>query len=370
MSQLQTGTALEHLPFNRNFVSSLWPSPPSGADVTWNSVGTLAKPRGFMGAVLFGQQIFVVGGISAPCTPPGKIETTETFNIQTHQSVQHPKLNLPHWRSSMVTVRVGKGVGKGVYVIGGWGYPQVQCPVPPYSEGDMCPAWWKTCYKLTEVTHPMPGGDSWFWESQAVMPETQNWPFGAVGPGGKIYLMGGIGDNFLPTALEVSDMVQRFDPADGTWSQVKRLPTPRFGAAAATANHKIYVFGGCNTHFCQLGSVEEYDPVIDTWNTLTELGSEMPTLRSSPAAVTGSNGRIYVIGGWDQGGCNTTGAVEEFDPVAKTWRMMAPMPTPRGQAAAVATNDGRIFVLGGWQETSAAETVTIGAIEEGTLPIF
>jgi kelch-like protein 29 len=137
---------------------------------------------------------------------------------------------------------------------------------------------------------------------------------------------------------------------------------PRFDAAAAAAGGKIYIFGGLDDAGDLVGVVEEYDPAT---NTCKPLSGAMLTPRHDLAAVTGSNGRIYLIGGMRH--CSATDIVEEFDPATKKWRAMTPMPTARYLAGAAATADGRIFVLGGWQKISGTATAT-GVIEEGTLP--
>src|SRR5262249_48040633 len=181
----------------------------------------------------------------------------------------------------------------------------------------------------------------------------------AAGPDGKIYVIGGIKPNAGATYLNI---VQCFNPSNDTWSQVAPLNSPRFGAAAAAAAGKIYIFGGMDDQAKVLTSVEEYDPATNKW---TVLNAAMPTPRYDLTAVTGSNGRIYVIGGMYQ--CSAVDVVEEFDPATKTWRVMTPMPTARYGAAAAATTDGRIFVLGGWKKVASTFSAT-GVIEQGVLP--
>jgi N-acetylneuraminic acid mutarotase len=123
-------------------------------------------------------------------------------------------------------------------------------------------------------------------------------------------------------------------------------------------------------------TVEEYDPNANKWTLLTEEHSMIPTPRWYCAAVTGSNGRIYLIGGCYSCG-SVTDAVEEFDPVGKKWRVLSPMPTARAAPVAVATPDGRLLVLGG-ERMMTYHSASMGIdyeewgvtdeIEEGTLP--
>jgi N-acetylneuraminic acid mutarotase len=98
----------------------------------------------------------------------------------------------------------------------------------------------------------------------------------------------------------------------------------------------------------------ETDPVADSWKAL----APMPTKRGSPVAVT-VNGKIYVIGGATTPPNNpdvtavhparphiVLGTVEEYDPATNTWRSRTPMPTPRNHAVGGAVN-GKIYVIGG-----------------------
>ena len=82
-------------------------------------------------------------------------------------------------------------------------------------------------------------------------------------------------------------------------------------ASTATAiNGKIYVIGGCDWS-TYLSTNEEYDPVLDTWVTKTE----MPTNRSWHAAAA-VNDKIYVIGG-EGASASTLITNQEFDPGAE-----------------------------------------------------
>src|SRR6202163_5091399 len=55
------------------------------------------------------------------------------------------------------------------------------------------------------------------------------------------------------------------------------------------------------------------------------------------------NGKMYVIGGWDDG--KARGANYEYDPATDKWTKKTPMPRPAHHAA-VATANGKIYVLG------------------------
>jgi len=307
-----------------------WPK--RGTDIAWKTtaVGNLATPRGYLGAALMDQKIYTFGG-SKP-DPQTPLATVESFDIQTHHSTAVPNLQMPHGRAAAAVIKMPSGQ---VYVCGGG------------SDGETSS---KTCYECL-----LPNGP---WNARSDMLQAASCSAAAPGPDGKVYVIGGLrGDTYWKT-------VQRYDFGSGTWTQAHDLHMARFDAAAAVANGKIYVFGGIDALGELVTTVEEYDPATNKW---TVLPHEMLTPRYDLAAVTGSNGRIYAIGGMYQ--CSAVDLVEEFDPVTKTWAQKTPMPTARYGAAAVATTDGRVFVLGGWKKVSNTFSA-IGVIEEGTLPTY
>jgi N-acetylneuraminic acid mutarotase len=159
---------------------------------------------------------------------------------------------------------------------------------------------------------------------------------------GKIYVIGGsatAGSSILST-LEV------YDPATDTWETKTPLPAPRSDAAVEAVNGKIYVIGGSkrtSTYWAGLKTVEEYDPVTDTWSTK----SEMPTARWSLGTCV-IDGKIYTVGGNIQYP-NIASAVEVYDPAMDTWdTSKAPMPTSRYSLSTCFFN-GKIYAFGGWK---------------------
>jgi|CXWL01.1.fsa_nt_gi hypothetical protein len=91
----------------------------------------------------------------------------------------------------------------------------------------------------------------------------------------------------------------------------------RSGHAAAVINGKIYVMGGSldGSPNTPLSSVEEYDPVSDTWRTVTA----MPTARLSHAAAVANN-KIYAVGGNNGvSPSNFLSITEEYTPPAYTF---------------------------------------------------
>ena len=152
------------------------------------------------------------------------------------------------------------------------------------------------------------------WRTLAPAPTARNSAAGAV-LSGRLHVIGGrtvSGGN--------SDAHEAYDRDGDRWERLAPLPEPESGPrgagglAAAELNGRIYVFGG--EWFDSLGGgvyaqVWAYDPTADAWE---EVG-RMPTPRHGHGAVT-ADGVIYTIGGAAAaGGALTSAAVEAFSPV-------------------------------------------------------
>ena len=137
----------------------------------------------------------------------------------------------------------------------------------------------------------------------------------------------------------------------GGWEQITELPTWRIGADAAAVNGKIYLIGGYDQHenlggrAPALSTVDVYDTQTNTWHT----AANMPTPRVAARTAVFSN-EIYTFGGYDRKG--PRGAfrykknVEMYDTGTDTWVKKRDMPTLRnGFMPAVV--DGKIYVIGG-----------------------
>jgi N-acetylneuraminic acid mutarotase len=162
----------------------------------------------------------------------------------------------------------------------------------------------------------------------------------------RIYAIGGL----TPAATGFS-RVEEYDPATDTWRKRADMPTPRWGLSTSVVNGKIYAIGGTDvwigTATQGLQTVEEYDPVTDTWRKR----ADMPTARYWFSASV-VDGKIYAIGGWD--GTMPHSTVEEYDPVTDTWTRKANMPTPRWALSTSMVN-GKIYAIGGGEPLSIVE---------------
>jgi N-acetylneuraminic acid mutarotase len=114
---------------------------------------------------------------------------------------------------------------------------------------------------------------------------------------GRIYIVGG-----RDSTIEVhSARMDIYDPATDTWSSGASMPTSRSGMAGAVLGDFLFVAGGEGNDAVESGVfavVEVYDPATDTW---TEV-EPMPTPRHGTHAAVLDN-TIYIPGGADvQGG--------------------------------------------------------------------
>jgi N-acetylneuraminic acid mutarotase len=198
----------------------------------------------------------------------------------------------------------------------------------------------------------------------------------AAGGDGKIYAIGGesvIGPQSGPfPTRKVLRAVEAYDPTTGTWTREPDLPGPRTGLAAATGRDgRIFVLGGTAGEGTatnppeSLASVAIFDPKTHRWSA----GTPLPDGRSQLAAVTGTDGRIYAIGGLSneravtvcepvgtapsgsvppgQAPCSGPNTAVAYNPKTGTWTHLADLHAERLGAAAAAGRDGRIYVFGG-----------------------
>ncbi|KAI1295603.1 Kelch-like protein 10 [Halotydeus destructor] len=101
---------------------------------------------------------------------------------------------------------------------------------------------------------------------------------------------------------------------------------PRSGVQCVAHDGCLYVFGG-NDGVMRQTSCEKFDPVTRTWTLL----ADMKTPRSNFAAV-GLEGFIYIIGGFN--GVTTINEVECYDPKANQWQEMWSMNLQRSALSA------------------------------------
>ena len=176
---------------------------------------------------------------------------------------------------------------------------------------------------------------------------------------GKIYYAGGLSD------FEAQASFYVYDPAADTWAELPELPHARDHFHAAVLNGVFYAIGGREAKInATIPFVDAFDFATQTWTTLD---TSLPTERGGFASAVPGN-EILVIGG--EGGGNTYGAVEAYNPETNTWRELTPMPIPRHGIQAAVCNGGVYLAAGGIKQgigpSTEHEVFSLGELEPCT----
>ncbi len=140
---------------------------------------------------------------------------------------------------------------------------------------------------------------------------------------------------------------------EDSWATKAPLPHARAGLGVVAVDGKIYAIGGSTSNNVDVtvndgvdlyvDYNECYDPVSDTWVTLTS----MPAPRAG-FAIAAYEGKIYCVGGvaYDKsfGGGSPCGIFEVYDIATDSWSTMDPAPVS-GSGIQGHVVDGKIFVI-------------------------
>lgn len=162
---------------------------------------------------------------------------------------------------------------------------------------------------------------------------------------GIAYVIGGT------SGIDPANQTFKYDIAADAWSTGFDLPVARNFAVAEAVNGKIYVIGGYQqlSPLQIVAQVLEYDPGTGT----LDIKADIPTPVAGAASVV-IGGRIYVLGGSGSGGYNVDykDLVQVFDPSANSWEQATVLPfAARSLGAAVVGNT--IIAAGGYNNKSA-----------------
>jgi N-acetylneuraminic acid mutarotase len=189
-----------------------------------------------------------------------------------------------------------------------------------------------------------------------------------TGNDGKIYAMGGyaMGGSVQDPTSESIASVEAFDPLTNTWAFVASMPTPRSSLAAVTApDGRIWAVGGedfkSGFNPYPLSEVEIFDPAWGVKGKWTP-GKQLMSPLSNLAAAIGPDGKIYVMGGLDFDDQEKMSffSIDPTDPNAE-WKPEDPMATARSDFGAATGPDGLIYAIGGWSDgpTPAVEAFRV-----------
>ena len=179
------------------------------------------------------------------------------------------------------------------------------------------------------------------WQELA-SPSSARSSFAFVAYENQLYAIGG------QTKTSVTNVVERYDPLLDSWSSLSPKKIPVADVSSVVIGGKIIVPGGRMESGDVTDIVEVYDPYEDNWTMV----SPIPKGLSSYAVAT-YEGKMYLFGGWD--GKQFTDSVYMYDPAQDFWSLDATLPAARGfSGTAVVSN--RIYILGGYDSTSALNT--------------
>ena len=194
-----------------------------------------------------------------------------------------------------------------------------------------------------------PQTDTWVRKQDMRIPRIQ---FGVGAVAGKIYAIGGLLDpkEEKPGLQGRIDLVEVYDPVSDTWAKRADMPTRRDGVRTAVIDDTIYAIGGSG--WPQVGAggpalrtIEVYEPRVNRWRKR----SDMPNLRKSFATIVIAD-KIYLIGGYTEGGHGRLASTEVYDPATKRWRLTPTPPAPTLPPFSTVVINGKIYAFGGTTE--------------------
>ena len=122
-------------------------------------------------------------------------------------------------------------------------------------------------------------------------------------PDGRVLVVGGD-----PKSAEV------WDPARGTFSPAGSPPETGYGTSTtALSDGRVLIVGGCiGDQGCErlLASAEVWDPETESFSP----AGEMAVTRWSHTATALPDGRVLVVGGWEEDGVNVRASAEVWEP--------------------------------------------------------
>jgi N-acetylneuraminic acid mutarotase len=185
-------------------------------------------------------------------------------------------------------------------------------------------------------------------------------------PDGRVLVAGGHNidepDVLVVGALvdQALNSVEIFDPVSETWQSVPSLNASRYGHTATRLNDgRVLVTGGRRPSggleiFASTAQAEVFNPATGAWTVLPA----MTGARDSHRAVLLPNGKVLVAGGQSVVGDSPgvpSASAELFDPATNTWATTGAMTAARSHLSLNVLPDGRVLAVGGYGSSASAE---------------
>jgi N-acetylneuraminic acid mutarotase len=160
------------------------------------------------------------------------------------------------------------------------------------------------------------------------------------------------GNNFQAGSGNVTESVERYDAAAGTWSAAASLPAARMShAAERLGNGKVLVVGGYSPDTnTALATALLYDPATNTWTA----AASMPQARLGPTATLLASGEVLVVGGAPEPFMPGLASAVIYDPATNTWRAGGDLANERSGHSATLLPSGKVLVVAGFGMFSPA----------------
>jgi len=277
----------------------------------WQSFPVPSSPFAVVdsGSTRVGNKAYLIGGQ----TSSSVVRSVLVFNAFTNS--WSTRSSLPSYYPSVLSPAVAS-IGSLIYIVSGENSTGIPVPnaVVYDSESD-------SYLSLPDIPSP---------RSRAVAAVSQN---------GELYVIGGVDSSGSSSVI-----VEIFSPITNLWRAGPSLLSPRDSAMGAFIGGSIYVAGGRNSVVDNdaLDSIAVLEVLQGQWSTAS---APMPTARQSGGAVV-VKGKLLVLGGQIGATGPASSEVEEYDPLTNTWISLTPMPVGKRGAAWMQFGNG-VFGLAG-----------------------
>jgi N-acetylneuraminic acid mutarotase len=206
-----------------------------------------------------------------------------------------------------------------------------------------------------------PATDTWAPISRINEPDPRR-KYAAVWTGDRMVVFGGRDPS--PFILRVLPTGGRYDPVNDVWSPTSSTansPTPRTGHRAVWTGNEMIVWGGCDLYYNAFASGGRYDPLTDSWKSTTILGA--PEGRCGHGMVWA--GDEMLVWGGDHRIFNASKVLAtggRYDPVSDTWRTISNVGAPQARSNLSALWTGERMIVWGGGGIGEARILNSGAI--------
>jgi N-acetylneuraminic acid mutarotase len=171
-------------------------------------------------------------------------------------------------------------------------------------------------------------------------------------PHGDILVAGGFDGNASPPNFADSEMYNRHT---GLWTLTAPMNNARSAPVAVQLeNGRVLVIGGFNENFTVLNTAEIYDPRSNKWS----LTGPLNVARVEDFAAVLLPGRKVLVAGGTASDGTALKSAEIYDEATNKWTPTASMNIGRSEFATVMLHDGRVLVTGGLTEAPVSPTPT------------